>query len=59
METAERGVCDYWTVTWKSQERSTFQPKAFAADYPDIDLSPYYKKTVLRPFKVTERKENA
>lgn len=58
METAEFGDCGHWTVTWKSQERSTFQPKAFAADHPDIDLSPYYKKTTLRPFKVTERKED-
>lgn len=58
METAEFGDCGHWTVSWKSQERSTFQPKAFAADHPDIDLSPYYKKTTLRPFKVTERKED-
>lgn len=46
-----------YKVTWRAQERSTFQPKAFHAAHPDIDLMPYYKKTICRPFKVAEIKE--
>lgn len=53
---AERGRCGSYTVSWKSQTRSTFQAKAFARAYPGIDLTPFYQTSSSRPFKVMETK---
>ena len=58
MKQAERAVCGAYAVTWKPQVRQTFQIKPFSKDHPDIDLSPYYKESVSRLFKVTERELN-
>lgn len=58
MQEAERGRCGAYTVSWKSQHRSTFQPKAFAKAYPSIDLTPFYKTSNTRPFKVMENKND-
>ena len=55
MGSAERGEAGEYTVTWKSQTRSTFQAKAFAADNPGIDLTPYYKTTATRPFTIRKK----
>lgn len=52
----ERAVCDRWTVTWKSQIRSTFDRKAMERDHPEIDLDHYYKTTASRVFRVAENK---
>ena len=41
LQEAERGRCGFYTISWKSQQRSTFQPKAFAQAYPNIDLTPF------------------
>ena len=49
----ERGLCGRWTVSWKSQTRSTLNAKALQADHPEYNLAPYYKTTAVRPFKVT------
>ena len=57
MGEAESGLCGSFHISWKSQNRQTFQAKEFAKDHPSIDLEPYYKNTNLRPFKVTEEKE--
>lgn len=61
METAPRGIFvgadSITTVTWKTQERRTFDVKAFAKDHAGVDLTPYYKTSQSRPFKVTV-KEN-
>lgn len=46
-----------WVISWKTQDRATFQPKAFSADHPEVDLTGYYKHTTTRPFKVTAVKE--
>lgn len=54
MGTAERAACSGYAVSWKQQIRQTFQPKAFKEAYPDIDLTPFYKTTQARPFKITE-----
>ena len=56
MQEAERGRCGFYAISWKSQTRSTFQAKAFALAYPDIDLTPFYKTSSTRPFKVMEKK---
>ena len=56
---AEAGSCGSFRVSWKSQTRQTFQAKEFAKDHPSINLSPYYRTTTLRPFKVTEQTREA
>lgn len=56
MGEAENGFCGLFRISWKSQSRQTFQAKEFAKDHPELDLTPYYKNTNLRPFKVTEQK---
>lgn len=55
MGDAENASCGAFQISWRSQTRQTFQTKAFAKDHPDLDLTPYYKNTDLRPFKVTEQ----
>ena len=55
MGTAENGSCGLFDISWKSQTRQIFQAKDFAKAHPGIDLTPFYKITTLRPFKVTER----
>lgn len=59
MGTAERGSCGPFNISWKSQTRKTFQAKEFTKDYPYIELTPYYKNRNIRPFKVTERTQEA
>ncbi len=56
MQNCEKGSCGAFCVSWKSQTRRTFQAGAFAEQYPDIDLAPFYKATTSRPFKVTQSK---
>lgn len=58
MKDAERAVCDRWTVSWKTQERKTFDVKALAKEYPMIDLDRYYKTSENRVFRVTKKKED-
>jgi putative phage-type endonuclease len=51
------GTSSLACVTWKSQERSTFDRKAFERTFPHIDLSKYYKTSnsrVLRVKKIGE-----
>lgn len=57
MQEAERASCGDYRVLWKSQTRQSFQTKAFQKAYPEIDLTPFYKISTARPFKVTEIKE--
>ena len=57
MEDAERAECGRYTVSWKTQQRSTFQAKEFAKAHPEIDLTPYYKTTASRPFKITVKED--
>lgn len=57
MGNAGRGVSGSFNVTWNSSERSVFDRDRFAADHPDIDLTPYFNITTSRTFRVTERKD--
>lgn len=57
MEEAERAECGRYTVSWKTQQRSTFQAKEFTKAHPEIDLTPYYKTTASRPFKITIKED--
>lgn len=58
LQEAERGRCGIYAISWKSQQRNTFQAKAFAQAYPNIDLTPFYKTSSTRPFKVMEKKND-
>lgn len=55
MGKTENGKCGLYNVSWKTQVRKSFQATEFSKNYPNIDLTPYYKITNVRPFKVTEK----
>lgn len=55
MGSAEKGIFNNTTVSFKTQERKVFDRKAFeAANGPIADV--FFKKSVSRPFKVTVKK---
>ena len=56
MGEAGGGECEKFRVSWKTQTRRTFDQKRFASENPDIDLSPYFKESASRVFRVTEIK---
>lgn len=49
----DSGVCSGFRVSWKTQQRSTFQAKDFQRQHPEIPLDGFYKISSSRPFKVT------
>ena len=51
---AESGSCGSYTASWKTQHRDTFDVKAFRAEHPNVDLSPYFKTSTFRKFTVKE-----
>lgn len=53
----EQGRCPGFRVTWKPQERKTFQAARFVKDHPTLDLSSYYKATTTRVFTIKSEKE--
>lgn len=56
MGEAERGECDGYKASWKTQTRRTFDSKAFMADHPEIDYYWYLKESSTRVFRVTAQK---
>lgn len=54
MEVAETAYCDDVKITWKPQERTTFDYKKFAKDHPGLDLSKYTKTSTSRVFRIKE-----
>lgn len=50
----EMGTCDGYKVTWKTQQRRTFDEKAFLRDHPEIDATGYYKNSSYRVFKINK-----
>lgn len=54
MEDAETAFCDDVKITWKPQERTTFDYKKFVKDHPGLDLSRYTKTSTFRVFKTKE-----
>ena len=58
MGPAESAFCGRYRATWKEQTRKTFQTKDFAREHGDVDLTPYYKETKSRVFRVSEKKED-
>jgi predicted phage-related endonuclease len=55
MGDSARAEGHHYKVSWASQTRNTFDVKKFQKDYGDIDLSPYYKTTSSRVFKVSQK----
>ena len=49
----ERGSSDKYIVTWKNQDRKTFDSKKYIAENPG-DYSSYYKTTTSRILKIRE-----
>ena len=56
MGEASEASCTGYSVTWKSQTRTTFDVKQFAKDHPHMDLSAYFKTSKFRTFKIKEDK---
>jgi putative phage-type endonuclease len=52
--TAARGSSDRFRVSWSSSQRKTFDAARFAAEHKDMDLSPYYKVSESRTFRVKD-----
>lgn len=57
MKTAEKGICEGYTVSFATQNRRSFDTEAFAEAHKDTDLTPYYKTSTSRVFKITAKKE--
>ena len=55
---AEKGFCDGFRVTYKSQSRTTVDTKKLKEDHPEIDFSKYEKVSTSRPLRITEIKED-
>lgn len=58
METAEKGNCEGFKVSWKTQERISLDSKALQADHPEIDFGKYIRTTSSRTMRITEVKTN-
>ena len=54
MGTAEKGLCGDVAITWKTQQRSTFDRKKWEAAHGAIPRE-YFKTSQTRPFRVTCR----
>lgn len=50
----DTGVGSKWRVSWKTQQRQTFDYKRFAAEHPGMNLERYFKVSTSRPFKIKE-----
>ena len=55
MADAEKGSYNNMSVSFKTQERKTFDRKAFEAENGKI-ADKYFKTSVSRPFKFTVKK---
>lgn len=47
------------SITWRAQDRKTFDGKAFQKAHPGIPLEPFYRHTNSRVFKITKTKEKS
>lgn len=54
MGEASKATCGKYAISWAKQERRTFDPERFKKAHPQIDLTGFYKKTAVRPMKITE-----
>lgn len=44
-------------ISWRTQERSTFDWKSFKKDNPDVDLEPYFNVSKSRVFRIKKIEE--
>jgi len=51
---AEAGSCGEYLISWKEQQRESFNRAAFMADHPELDLTPYLSKSTFRKFEIKE-----
>jgi len=56
MGDASYGRAGAYKVSWTSSSRSTFDRDKFQKANPGVDLTPYYKTSASRTFRVTEQK---
>ena len=56
MGNAEAGLSPRVKVTWKAQQRTTFDSRRFMREHPEYDYSGYMKEQTIRIFKVKEIK---
>lgn len=54
MGSSAYGQCDRYKVSWKSQQRCTFDSRRFLEDHPEFELSEYFKKSNARVFRVNK-----
>lgn len=52
---AEKGICGAYQISWALRNKKTFDTARFAADNPDVDLTPYYKISPYRAFSIKEK----
>lgn len=52
MAECTKGLCAGYSISYKPQQRSTFDRKLYQKDHPDIDLSPYFKTSSTRPLRI-------
>ena len=52
------GETGLFTVSWAPTTRTTFDAKRFAEDHAGVDLTPYYKTSASRIFRVTAKPQN-
>lgn len=53
LKDAAVGRSEHFKVTWKAQERRTFDANLFQKKYPDADISDCYKTSSARVFKLS------
>lgn len=56
MGEAGHGESEGFRVSWTPSSRRSFDSKQFAADHPEMDLSPYYNQSTTRTFRVAKKK---
>ena len=54
MGSSAYGQCDRYKVSWKSQQRCTFDSRRFLEDHPEFESSEYFKKSNARVFRVNK-----
>lgn len=57
MKDCTYGYSEAAHCSWKMQERTTFDRAAFERAYGHIDLSPFYKTSQTRTFRITKKGE--
>lgn len=57
MGPCSKASCGIANISWRNQERRTFDVKAFQNRHPDIPTEPFFKISKSRVFKITKTKD--